>query len=221
MSQIGIFEIVGPIMVGPSSSHTAGAVRLGYASRQILGVRLQEADIYLHGSFAATYWGHRTDIALIAGLLGMRMDDPSIPKAVEKAHAAGLTYQFQETDLGDVHPNSVRLTLRGEGEAVTIEGASIGGGRIRIFRVDGFEVSCDGTYTTLISRHRDEPGVISEITRVLGEMQINIAFMQVSRVKRGSDALLVAQTDDPISSEVRHRVEQVRGVQQVRTLSRF
>lgn len=221
MSQIGIFDIIGPIMVGPSSSHTAGAVRLGYAGRQILGESVRQADIHLHGSFAATYWGHRTDIALLAGLLGMHMDDPDIPEAVDKAREAGLIYQFHETDLGDTHPNSVRLMLRGPEEAATVEGASIGGGRINISRVDGFATSCDGSYATLISRHRDEPGIISEITRVLGEMKINIAYMQVSRAVRGSEALLVAQTDDPISGDVKQRVERVRGVQQVRTLNRF
>src|SRR5690554_5572561 len=106
MAQIGLFDVVGPIMVGPSSSHTAGAVRLGLATRRILGVDVTKAQITLHGSFAATYWGHRTDVALIAGLLGMAMDDERIPRGMELAREAGLEFSFESGDLGDVHPNS-------------------------------------------------------------------------------------------------------------------
>ncbi len=221
MSQISIFDIVGPIMVGPSSSHTAGAARLGYAGRQILAEPVMQADIHLHGSFAATYWGHRTDIALLAGILGMFMDDPAIPQAKELAEAAGLQYRFHWADLGDVHPNSVRLQLQGAAGRVDLLGASIGGGRISIDRLDGFDISCDGSYITLIVRHRDEPGAISDITRVVGEMRINIAFLEVSRRQRGSDALLVAQTDDPLTEDVLVRLRQLPGVQQVRYLPKF
>jgi len=221
VSQIGIFDIVGPVMVGPSSSHTAGAVRLGYAGRQILGEPVRRADIYLHGSFAATYWGHRTDIALLAGLLGMAMDDAAIPGAKKLCCDHGLAYQFHRADLGDVHPNSVRLQLQGESSHADVQGASVGGGRAAIHRLDGFAIQCDGTYATLISRHKDEPGVISEITRVLGEMNINIAFMEVSRRRRGLDAMLVAQTDDPLNSRVIQWVTGLRGVRQVWCLPRF
>ena len=104
MPQIGVFDVVGPIMVGPSSSHTAGAVRLGFAARKILGEEVRSAEIGLHGSFAATYWGHRTDVAILAGRLGMAMDDSRIPAAKELAAQAGLRYAFQVVDLGDVHP---------------------------------------------------------------------------------------------------------------------
>lgn len=221
MAQIGLFDVVGPIMVGPSSSHTAGAVRLGQATRRILGKDVTKAQITLHGSFAATYWGHRTNVALIAGLLGMTMDDERVPHALEMAEEAGLEYTFEHGDLGDVHPNSVRIVAEGSGDRITVAGASVGGGRIHIFEVNGFEVGVDGSYTTLLSRHRDEPGVIAEVTKVLAIHGINIAFLDVSRKTRGSDALLLAQTDDMIPDIALQHVLRVPGVIAVRILPRF
>ncbi|NMB21519.1 MAG: L-serine ammonia-lyase, iron-sulfur-dependent, subunit beta [Firmicutes bacterium] len=221
MAQIGLFDVVGPIMVGPSSSHTAGAVRLGLATRRILGTDVKKAEIILHGSFAATYWGHRTNVALIAGLLGMSMDDERIPEALEIAKEAGLEYSFASGDLGDVHPNSVRIKAEGLGDKLEIAGASIGGGRINIFEVNGFDVDVDGSYMTLVTRHRDEPGVIAEITKVLAIHGINIAFLDVSRKTRGSDALLIAETDDEISDLAMQHVLRIAGVIVVRTLPRF
>ena len=221
MAQIGLFDIVGPIMVGPSSSHTAGAVRLGLAARKILGKDVVKAKITLHGSFAATYWGHRTNVALIAGLLGMAMDDERIPHAFEVAKEAGLEYAFEFEDLGDVHPNSARIEVEGSGDKLVMAGASIGGGRINIFDVSGYEVGVDGTYTTLLTRHRDEPGVIAEITKVLAIHGINIAFLNVSRKTRGSDALLLAETDDDIPQLAIQHVMRVPGVLTVRTLPRL
>ncbi|HHW71967.1 MAG TPA: L-serine ammonia-lyase, iron-sulfur-dependent, subunit beta [Firmicutes bacterium] len=221
MAQIGLFDIVGPIMVGPSSSHTAGAVRLGLAARRILGSEVQRAQIELHGSFAATYWGHRTDVALVAGLLGMGMDDERIPEALELAAASGLEYTFAAADLGDVHPNSVRLQVEGSAGSITLCGSSIGGGRINIFELNGFEVSLDGTYSVLLTRHRDAPGVIAEVTKVLAVHGINIAFLNVSRKARGFEALLVAQTDDPIPDLAVEHVRRVSQVLAVRTLPCF
>jgi L-serine dehydratase len=221
MARIGLFDIVGPIMVGPSSSHTAGAVRLGLAARKILGSEVQKAKIELHGSFSATYWGHRTDVALIAGLLGMPMDDERIPQALDLAQEAGLEYSFASADLGDVHPNSVRIQAEGPSGTVTVCGSSIGGGRINIFEINGFEVSVDGTYSVLLTRHRDTPGVISEVTKVLAIHGINIAFLDVSRKTRGSDALLVAETDDPIPELAVEHVQRIPQVIVVRTLPCF
>lgn len=221
VARISLFDIVGPIMVGPSSSHTAGAVRLGLATRRILGTEVESAEIFLHGSFAATYWGHRTDVALIAGLLGMGMADERIPQAFFLAEKAGLKYTFSSRDLGDVHPNSVEIWAQGIGGEITVSGASIGGGRINLFKINGFEVSVDGTYTVLMTRHRDEPGIIAEITRILALHRINIAFLDVSRKTRGSEALLLAETDDPIPNEVLEHVRKVVGVLMVRSLPCF
>lgn len=221
MARIGLFDIVGPIMVGPSSSHTAGAVRLGLATQRILGVPVKKARIALHGSFAATYWGHRTDLALIAGLLGMGPADERIPTALELANKAGLEYGFEPKDLGDVHPNSVEIQAEGSESRVTVSGASIGGGRIVIFKIDGFEVQVDGNYTVLMTRHRDTPGVIAEITKVLAIYGINIAFLDVSRKSRGSEALLLAETDDPIPAEITSHIQRIPGIITVRTLPCF
>lgn len=221
MARISLFDIVGPIMVGPSSSHTAGAVRLGLATRRILGEEVRKATIYLHGSFAATYWGHRTDVALIAGLLGMGMADERIPRALELAQGAGLEYSFHSANLGDVHPNSVEIKVQGDHGKLTVGGASIGGGRINLFNIDGFEVAVDGSYTVLMTKHRDEPGVIAEITRILAHHGINIAFLDVSRKMRGSEAMLLAETDDPIPSEVIEHVQRLPGVLMVRSLPCF
>lgn len=221
MAEIGIFDIVGPIMVGPSSSHTAGAVRLGLAARRILGDTPVKANIALHGSFAATYWGHRTDVAILAGILGMSMDNPNIPYAKGIADQQGLEYQFVAEDLGDVHPNTVRIKLYSNQTNVSMVGSSVGGGRIHLSKIDGFELSCDGTYSVLITEHRDEPGIISEITRVLGLCKINIAFLEVSRKSRGSKAMLVAQTDDPIDHIILEQVSAVPGVDTVRRLPSF
>jgi len=208
-------------MVGPSSSHTAGAVRLGLAARRILGSEVKKAQIELHGSFAATYWGHRTDVALVAGLMGMGMDDERIPQALELARAAGLEYSFTAADLGDVHPNSVRMRVEGEGDAITLCGSSIGGGRINIFELNGFQISLDGSFWVLMTKHRDTPGVIAEVTKVLAIHGINIAFLDVSRTTRGSDALLLAQTDDPIPELAVEHVRRIPQVLTVRTLPRF
>lgn len=221
MAQIGLFDIVGPIMVGPSSSHTAGAVRLGLAARKILGSEVRRAEIELHGSFAATYWGHRTDVAIVAGLLGMSMDDERIPQAFELARTAGLEFSFSSADLGDVHPNSVRIHAQGPADAITLSGSSIGGGRINIFQINGFDVSVDGSYWVLLTRHRDTPGMIAEVTKVLAVHGINIAFLDVSRQTRGSDALLVAQVDDPIPDLAVEHVRRIPQVLAVRTLPCF
>lgn len=221
LTQISIFEILGPIMVGPSSSHTAGAVRIGLAARKILGEVPKKANIYFHGSFATTYWGHRTDIAIIAGLLGMEVDDPSIPNAKHLACQQGLVFDFHSIDLGEYHPNSVKLILEGSENRVEIIGSSIGGGRIKISSLDGFDIDCDGSYSVLIVKHRDEPGIIAEITEALATHRVNIAFLEVSRKQRGSTALLVAQTDNPITEKIVATVKELYGVLQVRSFPSF
>ena len=154
------------------------------------GEEVRSAEIGLHGSFAATYWGHRTDVAILAGLLGMAMDDSRIPAAKELAAQAGLRYAFQVVDLGDVHPTSVLMRVQGDSRAVEVKGASIGGGRISIYEIDRFPVSIDGTYSVLLARYTDQPGIVADITRILASFGINIAFMDVSRKMRGSEVPL-------------------------------
>ncbi len=198
----GLFDIAGPIMVGPSSSHTAGAVRLGAMARIILGERPAEARIKLHGSFAQTYRGHGTDKALIGGLLGFAPDDERIKSALTLAAGHGLKYAFSTVDLPDVHPNTALIELTGvSGQTRQVTGASVGGGNILITRIDGYPVRVTGRYHTLITIHDDKPGVIATVTRKLADEGVNIAFMQVSRQERGEEALMVIEADEPIPAE--------------------
>lgn len=198
----GLFDIAGPIMVGPSSSHTAGAVRLGAMARIILGECPAEAQIKLHGSFAQTYRGHGTDKALIGGLLGFAPDDERIKAALTLAAEHGLKYSFSTVELPDVHPNTALLELTGvSGQTRRVVGASVGGGNILITRIDGYPVRVTGQYHTLITIHDDKPGVIAVVTKKLAEEGVNIAFMQVSRQERGEEALMVIEADEAIPAE--------------------
>ena len=200
---ISVFDIIGPIMVGPSSSHTAGAVRLGQVGRAILGKQPTNALIELHGSFAQTGKGHGTDRGLVAGLLGLATDDPLLRKSFELAELAGLSFRFEETDLGeDAHPNTARLTV-GDGErTVQVTGVSIGGGLVEITNVDGYDVSFGCEYDTLLVLAEDRPGTINEVTGWLARQGINIAFLRVERQKRGGDAIMIIETDHTVDPQI-------------------
>ncbi len=198
-----IFDMLGPIMVGPSSSHTAGAVRLGLMARKILGNNVTKARILLHGSFAETGKGHGTHLALTAGLMGMQPDDERIRFASKLADEAGIPITFEKTHLGEVHPNSVQFCLSGiGGEKAKITGCSLGGGRILITEVNEFSVEFTGEYPTLVLQYVDSPGMIAEITKVLASARINIAQMRVSREGKGRRALALIETDEKIKEEV-------------------
>ncbi len=187
--------MVGPVMVGPSSSHTAGACRLALLARHTLLTAPRSARITLHGSFAKTAHGHGTDLALAAGLLGFPPDDPRIPRAFEEAEAAGLELAFDTADLGDVHPNSVRLQLAAGEERADLTGSSIGGGLVRLFNVNGFEVNVTGAYHTLLVLHDDKPGVIARVARVIADDEGNIATLHSARRKRGGLAMMSIEID--------------------------
>lgn len=196
----GVFDIVGPVMIGPSSSHTAGAARLGKMARTILGERPVAVDIQLHGSFAQTYKGHGTDKALAAGLLGFSTEDERIRDALDIAQEEGVIIRFTAADFGDVHPNTAAITLKGEnGRKVRIVGASVGGGNIVVTEIDGYAVELRGDYNTLITIHQDEPGIISLVTHILAKANVNVAFMRVSRQQRGAQALMLIEADHGIS----------------------
>ncbi len=199
----GVFDIVGPVMIGPSSSHTAGAVRLGLMAGKILGEKAVKAEILLHGSFAQTYRGHGTDKALIGGIMGFEPEDGRLREALEIAQEDGLEYSFQPVDIPEAHPNTAVLILTGEkGRQVRVEGASIGGGNIRISRIGDFEVYLTGKYPALVIVHKDRPGVINMVTTVLARYKINIAYMKVSRKIRGQEAMMILETDEELSTEV-------------------
>lgn len=209
----GVFDIIGPIMIGPSSSHTAGAVRLGLIARKILGEEPLRAEIALHGSFAQTYRGHGTDKALIAGILDFAADDERIRNALEIAGQRGLDYAFQKANLGDVHPNTAAIILEGpSGKKIKMIGASVGGGNIMVTNINGYEVELTGKYPTLITTHCDQPGVITNVTSVLARYGINVAFMRVSRKKRGAEALMLLEVDDVLTEDVIEKTREVYGV---------
>ena len=196
---INIFDMMGPVMVGPSSSHTAGAARIGNMGRTLLGEEVARADIGLHGSFAETGFGHGTDRALLAGLLGMKPDDLRIPNAYEEANRAGIAYSFRTVELRDAHPNTALLELTGKsGKKLTLQASSIGGGAIVVNKIDGIDVNFTGDFNTLIVRNQDETGSVAAITSILSQVHINVANMSVNRHRRGGDALMVIETDQHI-----------------------
>ena len=196
---INIFDMMGPVMVGPSSSHTAGAARIGNMGRTLLGEEVARADIGLYGSFAETGFGHGTDRALLAGLLGMKPDDLRIPNAYEEANRAGMAYSFRTVELRDAHPNTALLELTGKsGKQLTLQASSIGGGAIVVNKIDGIDVNFTGDFNTLIVRNQDESGSGAAITSILSQVHINVANMSVNRHRRGGDALMVIETDQHI-----------------------
>lgn len=193
---MNLFDILGPVMVGPSSSHTAGAVRIGYISEKLLQDHVRKAEILLHGSFATTGIGHGTDKALIAGLLGMHPDDIRIPASFDLAQKAGMEFTFSTVTLKDAHPNTAVLRLSGEhGRKIEVQAASIGGGRILIAKLDGIEVNFTAEKPTLIVHNVDQPGHVAQVTTMLAEKQVNIATLQLYRDKRGGYAVMVIETD--------------------------
>ena len=217
---MNIMEIVGPVMVGPSSSHTAGAVKIGQISRKLLGEPVRQAEIYFHGSFLATGVGHGTDKALIAGLLGMAVDDINIPNSFEAAKKQNLLFSFQGIDLGDVHPNTVKMNLTGEsGRKLEVVAASIGGGQIKICELDGLTANFCGDYPTLIVHNLDQPGHVTEVTSMLGHKSINIATMQLYRDSRGGNAVMVIECDQEVPEESIKWLEHLEGIKKVTYLS--
>lgn len=217
---MNILDIVGPVMVGPSSSHTAGAVRIGQISRKLMGEDIKEAEIYLHGSFWATGRGHGTDRALVAGLLGMAVDDSRIPQSFELAGERGLKFVIDKIELVDAHPNSVKLNLTGmSGRRLEIIAASIGGGRIRICEIDGLTANFCGDYPTLIVHNLDQPGHVTEVTSMLAHKGINIATLQLYRDNRGGRAVMVIECDQEVPKESIQWLTRVEGIVKVTYLS--
>ena len=211
-----IFDILGPVMVGPSSSHTAGAVRIGQIARQLFGRQPEKATVYLHGSFAATGKGHGTDKALIAGLLGMKPDDMRIPHSFEIAKEQGMDFVIENKDIKGAHPNTAQIIMEAEGKkAMKIQAYSIGGGRIRVSKLDGIDVNFSGESNTLIVRNVDQPGRIGEVSAALSKENVNIAPMTVLRDKRGGFAVMVVETDQIVSEEASKTLESKEGILKV------
>jgi L-serine dehydratase len=199
--KVSILDVMGPVMVGPSSSHTAGTARLGRVAREILDEDPTDVRFVLHPPLAATYRGHGSDFALVGGSIGLNVDDPRIPEALRIAEQMGVNVEFTEEDLGDVHPNTVRIESRGATRAVEITGSSIGGGVIEVFKINGFTARFKGDSPTLLLFYRDRPGMISEVTRIIADEGVNIASLACSRKQRGKDAFMQIDVDSPMSQE--------------------
>lgn len=216
---ISIFNVLGPVMIGPSSSHTAGAAKLALAAGKIVEGPFSHVSFGLHGSFAKTYKGHGTDIALVAGVLGMRPDDIRLSRAFVLAKEAGISFDFYEIELENAHENTVVMTFTMKsGEKKEITGASVGGGEILIKQIMGFETELSLNSSTLLIRHQDRVGVISEITKVLANHAINIGVMTLNRKAKGEEAYCTIETDSYLTREVAdalRKLENVAAVQAV------
>ena len=218
---MNIFDIIGPVMVGPSSSHTAGAVKIGYIARQLMNNKIKKAELYLHGSFSATGKGHGTDKALVAGLLGMKPDDNRIPVSFEIAEELGLEIRFGSINLRDVHPNSVFMRLYNDNDKkMEIVASSIGGGQIRICKIDGLDVNFSGDQPTLIVHNTDKPGHVSKVTSMLAEHSVNISGMQLYRTQRGGNAVMVIECDQEVPKSSLDFLKNMDGMVNVTYLSK-
>lgn len=206
-TEYSVFDIVGPRMTGPSSSHTAGAVRMAHIARHIAGMDVAEAYFTLYGSFAETGKGHGTDKALIAGALGMDPDDVRIKDAYRIARETGVLVHVEFSGAPVNHPNVARIRIIGSsGGETEVVAESVGGGNILVTEINGLDVELTGDYPTLIVQHRDEPGVIAEVTHVLAQLKINIAFMKVFRHEKGEDAYMTIETDQKVTAEMQQMI---------------
>lgn len=213
---MNVFDIIGPVMIGPSSSHTAGACRLGRVARKILGERAVEARIGLTGSFAQTYRGHGTDKAIIAGILDLHTYDARLRDSLTIAEEAGLTFSFYQTSLPDAHPNTAILELTGaSGARCKLIGASIGGGNIIVTNINGLDVQFTGQYNTLVVLHQDTPGVIAAVTNTMAYSGANIGNFRLSRPKKGGEAVMTIEVDGEVSEAMLAWLRQLPHIENV------
>ncbi len=217
MAFISVFDVIGPNMIGPSSSHTAGACAIAYLAQKMKGGTLAKAEFTLYGSFARTYRGHGTDRALLGGIMGFSTDDVRIRDSFSIATERGIKFCFHTDEKEtDVHPNTVDIRMTDEsGEAMTVRGESLGGGKIRIVQINQVQVDFTGEYNALIIIQQDKPGVAAHITRCLGDKKINIAFMRIFRESRGQKAYTIVETDDLLYTDIQDELLANPGIMDV------
>jgi len=199
---MSIFNIMGPVMIGPSSSHTAGAARIGKMARLIFADDIKKADIKLHGSFASTAQGHGTDRAIVGGLLGFSPDDERIRDSFQLAEEEGMNINFQSANFKGAHPNTALVSMKNEVRELEVMASSIGGGSIKVTRIEDYDVDLSGKYPTLWVVHYDRPGKVNLITSILSSYEVNIAFMHVIRKKRGAIASSIIELDQAINNYI-------------------
>lgn len=212
-----VFDIIGPVMVGPSSSHTAGAARIGKVVRKIFGEQPETVDIYLFESFAKTYRGHGTDIALVGGILGMEPDDPELADSLRIAHEKGMEVCFVPKKEKAEHPNMVQIQLTKGARKLTVTGKSIGGGNIQISEVNGFKLSLSLGTPTYIIVHQDVPGMIARVTNILSNKNVNIGTMTVTRESKGEKAIMIIEVDERNETAI----EEIRELEKIDNVSYF
>lgn len=204
MAFISVFDVIGPNMVGPSSSHTAGAASIALLAKKMIGEKISKIRFTLYGSFAKTYKGHGTDKALVGGILGFETDDVRIRDSFSIAKEQGLDFEFvcNNEENEDIHPNTVDMDITGEsGRRLTVRGESLGGGKVMLTRINGVKVQFTGEYHALIVIQRDHPGVVAGITSVLSSWDVNIAYLRVFREEKGGLAYTIVESDEEISEK--------------------
>ncbi len=218
MKEISVFDVIGPNMIGPSSSHTAGALRIALVAKKLVGDDIKQVTFVLYGSFAKTYKGHGTDRALVAGMLGMNTEDERIKNAFVYAKQQGLNYRFETDDTElEYHPNIVDIIVtHGDGTTTSVMGASTGGGNIKIVNRNGIEIEFSGNYYTMIVRQHDVKGVVAYITQCLSECDINIAFMRLYREAKGETAYTIIEADQKINESVISLIEKSENIVDVK-----
>ena len=220
--QLHLFNILGPVMIGPSSSHTAGAARIGRVTRRLLGEEVARAEIGFHGSFAKTWRGHGTDRAVVGGLLDMGTDDVRLRNSLAIAREAGMEMEFSEVELRQAHPNTVRIRATGKsGTVIEVIAASVGGGNIEVRSIDGMETVFSGAQNTLVIRHRDMPGMIARVGGVLAHARVNIATMRVSRRSQGGLAMMAIELDGLPEEKIIGNLRGTPGIERVTLLRKM
>ena len=215
MKFTSVFDIIGPVMIGPSSSHTAGAARIGRVARDLFGRQPKKVSIYLYGSFAETYRGHGTDIAIIGGLLIYDTYDERIKTAFEDAAKAGMEFEFIPEEAHKEHPNTARIVMSDEDGEMSVEGISIGGGKIEISEVNGFKLRLTGGMPAILVVHNDRTGCIANVANCLAMHNVNIGHMEVSRIERGHTALMVIEVDQNIEDRVLEQISYIPHITKV------
>lgn len=213
-----VFDIIGPIMIGPSSSHTAGAARISKAARDLLGGEPQSAKIHLYESFAKTYKGHGSDLALAGGLLGFGTDDPRMSQALEIAQQRHLEIEFIEDTAAADHPNTIRIIAKNDQKEIELVGISIGGGKTEITELNGFQLRLSGNHPAILVMHNDRFGAIASVTNILAKHQINIGHMEVNRKDLGKEAMMVIETDQNIKDNVMQELENADHINHLSTI---
>lgn len=220
MKNFSSFDILGPIMIGPSSSHTAGAARLGKIAATIAAGEIVEVRFMLHGSFAKTYKGHGTDKALVAGILGFNPWDEELKESFDIAKSRNIKFSFEEVTMEDVHPNTVKFIIEKSDNSIsTITGSSIGGGNVIVTEINGMKIEFTGEYPTLIINHKDRPGMVSKVSTILSDNNINIAFLKVYRSRKGKNASMIFEVDNVIKEDIVYKIKDTEDIESVTVIN--